>query len=585
MQTAPIIAISSLLVGFVLLAFSMCVYHLFSRRRKYLEQLAKNDFDPKSPTRVFTVMDGKVVPIQETKWATTFNNIDWPTSSTDARRSKPAERTSRNIVSDLEIGARDDRERSTDIQPQLYYLQQASDLLGCPVYSPLKPLPRIHEAQVKKNKGKLHLEQTQPPKYSDTFRSSTIKAHATASSRPIQEEIHRSTATSQPAVQVPLQNVTEAPAAVISKPLAIYSTTKNPRSSLPSSGPDQTRTRRASKQRPNTHKPQTNREMRTSLIRTPLGLLPPIVKDLPLSPIRTPEEKPTTPVSHGSDLQPSSPKLNFDMDVLKAASVSAIPPSAFHPYRFPRSGSRQPRKSYRAILKSTDPADSLPIGASSERITNIMLGPSGKGISSEREPHGALHSHLTSRNTGSLPPKASSLQNNASSNGTQIWPADPNTPLETLSWLADPSQSDSAKSSNSSRRPQQHQTNTPKTSEESIRAVRQSFLDPATPISGLVPTMPPEKHESTAGPYSSVDMAQAYRMSNARCVSIYSRYALPVSRKPVPSPLVGRPHRLSSASSWRDKPLPSPGSHDSGNAASGTAQSFVVSPLSSTFIP
>ncbi|MCJ1435317.1 hypothetical protein MMC27_004689 [Xylographa pallens] len=591
MQTAPIIVVSSLLVGFVLFAFSMFVYRIFTKRRNHLEQLAPHDLDPKSPTRTFTVMDGKVVPIQETKWASTFNSMHWPTYSTHQRGSKQTERASRNVVSDLETGANNGHERSTDMQPQLYYLQQASDLLGCPVYSPLKPLPRIHEARVKSYKGQHHLEQTQPPKYSYVIKNSRNKGD-TVSPLPVQEEFRRSTTTSQPAVQVLLQNDTKGSETIIDKQLSAYSLPRKSRISRSSSGPYHVRTRWASNQTPNTSTTLTNGEMKSGLIPVPLGLLPPIVKDLPLSPIRTPEEKPTpekrptTPVRNHLVLQPNSPKPNFDMNVLKAASVSAIPHSAFYPYRFPCSGSRQPRKSYRAILKSTNTPDSLPIETSVECNASIKLEQARKASSSDPEPYSALsRPDPTSGDIGTLPQDEPPRQHKASSTSTQPRLPDSDTTLEALSWLANPSLSTSPESSSSRRHPQQHPTNTPRMSEESARVAHQSFLDPDTPISGSVPDIAPEKHPSPAGPYSPLDMAQAYRMGNARCVSIYSRFATPGSRKALPSPLVRKPSRLSSASSWRNKPLPSPGSNHSGNAASATAQSFVVSPLSSTFNP
>ncbi|MCJ1320343.1 hypothetical protein MMC15_005681 [Xylographa vitiligo] len=560
MQTAPIIAISSLLVGVVLFAFSLFLCQMSSKRRKYLEQLAKQDLDLKSPTRIFTVMDGKVVPIQERRWVSTFNSIRWPVYLTDQRGSKPTERTTRNVISDLETAANHGHERSTDMQPQLYYLQQASDLLGSPVYSPLKPLPRIHETHVKRKKGQLHLEQTQPPNYRSGIKSSAIKVYNNASPRPVQEQSKRSTTISQPAVQTSLPDDMKASKAVIRKPIPAYGSPRGPRVSLSSSGPDHMRTRRASSQRPNPSTPLTNREMRSGLIPAPLGLLPPIVKDLPLSPIRTPEEKPTTPVSDHPVLQPSSPKPKIDMSVLEAASISAIPHSAFYPYRFPRSGSRQPRMSYRAILKSTHTHGSLPVGASSEGVINMKSEQVEIALSSEPGPHGApSHPNPTPESAGSSPPNGFPPPQNASSNNDQPQLRDADTAPETLSWLADPSLSVSPKSSSSSRRPQQHPINTPKTSEESARMAHTSFLDPATPISGPVPDMPQEKHVSTAGPYSSFDMAHAYRMGNARCVSIYSRFARPPSRKPpVASPLVRESNRLSSASSWRDKPLPVP---------------------------
>ncbi|MCJ1382468.1 hypothetical protein MMC17_005581 [Xylographa soralifera] len=586
MQTAPVIAISSLLLGSVLFAFFICVYRMFSRRRKYREKLAKQDLDPKSHTRIFTVMDGKVVPIQETKWANNFNGIHSPTYLTDQRRLTPTERSSHNIVSDLEAAANDEHGISTDMQPQLYYLQHASDLLGCPVYSPLKPLPRTRAPHGKRKKGQYQLDQTQPPKYSYVIKSSTTKVSNIASPRTVQQESHRPTSASRPAVPVSLQHDTNTSEAVIRKPLSAYSLPMAARMSLPSSGRHHMTTRRASNQRPSTSTPLTNREMDASLIPVPLGLLPPIVKDLPLSPIRTPEENPTTPIHNRPALQPDSPKPNFDMTVLKAASISAIPHSAFYPYRFPRSGSRQPRKSYRAILKSTETPGSLATEAPSEQCTNTKTEQVGTALVSDPGSRSAPSCpNPTSGNTGSLPPNGSPSQHKASSDSTQPRLPNPDTTLEALSWLADPSLSVSPKSSSSSRDPQQHQINTPQTSEESARMVHTSFLDPATPISGSVPDMPHEKQQSPAGPFSAFDMAQAYRIGNARCVSIYSRFATPVSRRAVPSPLLREPDRLSSTHSWRDKPLPSPRSDHSGNAASATAQSFVVSPLSSTFTP
>ncbi|MCJ1417552.1 hypothetical protein MMC32_003896 [Xylographa parallela] len=565
---------------------------MLSKRRKHLERLAKQDLDPKSPTRILTVMDGKVVPILETKWASTFNSIHRPTYSTYQRGSRPTERASRNIVSDLEPAANDGHERSTDVQPQLYYLQQASDLLGCPVYSPLKPLPRIHEARVKRNTGQQHLEQTQPPKYSYGIKSSMIKAYDTVSPRLVQEEGLRSTRTSQPPVQVALENDRKASETAISKPLSAYTLPRNSRISRSSSGPYHVRIRRASHQTNNASTPLTSGEMKPSPIPVPPGLLPPIVKDLPLSPIRTPEEnstpekRPTTPVSHRPLLQPSPPTPNFDMNALKAASVSAIPPSAFYPYRFPCSGSRQPRKSYRAILKSTNTPASPPIEASTECDTSITLEQVRAASSSDPEPCSALsRSDPTSRDTGTSSQDEPPKQHKASYTSAQPRLPDLESTLEARSWLANPSVSASPQSSSSSRHPPQHPSNTPKSSEESARVGHQSFLDPATPISGSVLDIPQEKYRSPAGPYSLFEMAQANRMGNARCVSIYSRFATPVSRKPLPSPLPQEPNRLSSASSWRNKPLPSPRSNHSGNAASATAQSFVVSPLSSTFYP
>ncbi|MCJ1284635.1 hypothetical protein MMC26_003970 [Xylographa opegraphella] len=583
MKIAPVIAISSLLVGFVLLAVSTFSYHMFSKRRKYLDQLAKQGLDLKSSTRIYTVMDGKVVPIRKTKWASAFGKINRHTYSTGQRGSKPTERISRNVVTDLETAVNDCHERSTDRQPQLYYLPQASDLLGCPVYSPLKPLPRIHDAQVKRKRGQHHLEQTLPPKYSYISKSSTIKGYSTASPRPVQKEGQRSTATSKPVAQISLQEGIRTSEPITSKAPSTYALPREPQVSMSSSGPYHVRVRQASNHRPNTITPLANREVNASLLPVPLGLLPPIVKDLPLSPIRTPEDNPTTPVSQRLVLQRSSPKPNFDMTVLQAASVSAIPHSAFYPYRFPCGGPRQPRKSYRAILKSTDTTDSLPIRASSECNANIQREQVGIAPSSDLGPHSApSRSKPTTRRTGSSPPNESPPPHNASSSdNTQSQLPEPDAPGEAFSWLADPSLSVSAKSSSSSRDAQQHRIKAAKASEESARVVHQSFLDPATPTSGSM-TEIRGKHVSSAGPYSAFEIAQAYRMGNARCVSIYSRFAQPVERQGV-SARLQKPGRLSAASSRRDKPLPSPRSNHSGHAASASAQSFVVSPLSSTF--
>jgi len=349
------------------------------------------------------------------------------------------------------------------------------------------------------------------------------------------------------------------------------------------------RTRQAGNHRVDISTPLTNRELNPSLIPVPLHPLPPIVKGLPLSPIRTPEEQPTTPVRNHPSLHPELPKPNIDMSVLKAASVSAIPHSAFSPYDFPRSGSRQPRKSYRAILKFTDTPGSLPIESNSEYGTVRKLEHIESASSSDSGRHSPpLPRVRTSGKAEFRPQTGSAPSNRVSSDRTQPRPPDPDATLEAFSWLADPSVSASTKSSKSSRHEQQPQINKPETSGESDHMLHKSFLNLDTPKSELVLDSLEEKRRSPASPkspHSSSNVAQAYQMGNARYISIYSRYARPVSRKPVPSPLMREANRLSTASSWRDKPLPSPRSNQSGKAGSATAQSFVVSPLSSVFIP
>ncbi|MCJ1398039.1 hypothetical protein MMC11_001236 [Xylographa trunciseda] len=596
MHAAPIIAISALLVGFVLLAFSLFAYQIFAKRRKYLEQLAKRDLDPKSPTRVLTVMDGKVVPMQERRRAGTLNGIPWPRYSTDQRGAETTEQPSRNIARDLEVAGNENHPMTADIQPQLYHLQQASDLLGCPVYSPLEPRPRIHAAHAKKKKGQNQLEQTQPPKYSYPIRSSMIKACDAVSPSPLQQESHIFTTPSQLAVQGSTRDNPSTSMWGLKKPISAYSLPMGPRASLSTTGLYKMRTRKASDQRPDSSARLTIRESNPGSIPVPLRSLPPIVKDLPLSPIRTPEDQPATPVRNSPNLHPNlhpklhpnlhpeSPKPNIDMSVLEAASVSAIPHSAFHPYRFPRSGTRQPRKSYRAILKATHDSDSLPIEGTSECGTETRSVQVGTALSSDAGRHRALSVQDPILDTTKLRPQTTQV----SSNSIQSRPPDPNATLEHLSWLADPSVDVSPKSSRSSQHQRQPQPNTAETSGESDLMLHKSFLNLDTARSEVVPDMVEEKHESFAGPGappSSSNIAPAFHMGNARCISIYSRYATPVSRKAVPSALVREPHRLSSVSSWRDKALPSPRSDQSGNVASATAQSFVVSPLSSVFLP
>ncbi|MCJ1390416.1 hypothetical protein MMC18_003275 [Xylographa bjoerkii] len=589
MQPAPIIAISALLVGFVLFAFSIFVYKMFSERRKYLQQLVKPDLDLKSPTRVLTVMDGKVVPMQERRWASTFNGIHWPTYSIDQRGSKSMERSSHNIARDLEAVGNDGHRTSTYTQPQLHLLQQTSDLLGSPVYSPLEPPPHVRATHAKRKKGKHQLEQTQSPKYSYAVKSSPVKAYTTASLHPAQKESHRSTSLSQPATQASIENDTNPSVGLIKKPVSGYSLPTYPRASLSTGGLYDMRTRRASNQRANTSTPLTYTGTNPSLGPVPLRSLPPIVKDLPLSPIRTPEEKPTTPVGNRSFLHPDSSKPNFDLGVLQAASISAIPHSAFYPYRFPGSGSRQPRKSYRGILKSKDSPGSLPIEAPLECGTPPKSMQIEMALPLFPRLHRAPFPPTQTSGKAEFPPRTGCApQHEVSSNSTQPRLPDPNTALGVLSWLADPSVSASPQSSSSSRHQQQHESNTPETSEDNNQVLHKSFLNPDTPPSESVPDVSQENIQSPVvpkTPYNSSNIAQGHHMANARCVSIYSRFAKPLSRKPAPSPLIRETNRLSSASSWRDKPLPSPRSDHSGHAASATAQSLLVSPLSSMFTP
>ena len=586
MQAAPIIAISALLIGFVLLAFSLFAYHMLSKRRKDLEQLARRDIDQKTPTRILTVMDGKVVPMQRQRWASTFNGIHWPTYSMDQQGSKSAEQPAQNLTRDLAAAGNDTHRRTPDMQPQLHLLQQTSHLLGSPVYSPLAPSTRTRATREKRKKGQYQLEQTQPPKYGYAIKSPISQVYDTASPRTVQHESHRSTIPSQVDVQVSTRNDNHTSIGGAEEPLPAHSLSTNPQLSLSTSEPY--RIRRSSNKEANDSIPRTSGAANPDLNPIPLRSLPPIIKGLPLSPIRTPEEEPAVPVGSKPSVHPNSPKPSFDMNVLEAASVSAIPPSAFYPYRFPPSGSRQPRRSYRAILKSTAASVSLVAEAVPETVMETKDEQIGIAFSPDSGVHNAVSRPSQSVSKTEFPPRISPMSHGTvPANSTRARPSDSEADIAALSWLADPSLSVSPNSSGSSRHRQQHHTSTPKTSGESDR-VHRSFLNPDTPPSGSVPYVRPEQEQSpvpTRSPYGSSNIAQAYHMGNARCVSIYSRFANPVQRKPVPTQLAGEPYRLSSQSAWRDKPLPSPRSDGSGKAASATAPSFVVSPLSSVFTP
>lgn len=343
MQESSIIVISSVVGGFTFLAFMAATYLVFARRRKRKEMYRNLSRDQEQPVRIFAVQQGKVITVTESQRNVSIRGLRWPVSmySSGTIRSaskgrSPSRRPAGSKKQTKHVANLMQEKRSSEaatVEPTRRKPGHSSSVF---------PMPPEH-ARIRESKEKQGYSQAQeqlPVIYDSVISDSLMKAYeGVPYPKGRRKHRHRSS-TAPSSLRLSLGDKTRL--STTYHPISATGHLLEPTTpvSQMSSAVDSLSWREP--RRPS----KTWSQASGSFHYTSQYPLPTAAtgrssaesynnarKDLPALPPASLLQSPSIPPTSPSSTRKSSKQSKIDKSVLQAASVSAIPPSAFTSYR------------------------------------------------------------------------------------------------------------------------------------------------------------------------------------------------------------------------------------------------------------
>jgi len=346
MPQTELTIIFSVIGGLIFVAVMATTYFVITRRRRRAEAYRNLSRDQEQPLRIFAVQQGKVITVTESQRNVSIRGLRWPLSMYSSGTTRSASKD--QSPSRRSVRSRKPRKHVANLMQEKRGGQAANiDPIGQASENLTYAFPSPPEAARTRDSNEKE-GYPQPPKhvpviYDSIISDSLMKAYEGVPYPKGRRKHRKRTSTAPSGLRLslgdkPRHSTTYHPISAtghLLEPTTPGSQTSSAVDSLswketmmPSRSWTQATDSFLAKRHYPTPAPLTGRSSTESSINTQ--------KNLPALP--PPYRPPTRPVSQKSQksiLKPSkqAKKPKFDRDILQAASVSAIPPSAFNSYR------------------------------------------------------------------------------------------------------------------------------------------------------------------------------------------------------------------------------------------------------------
>lgn len=369
MQQTDIIIVSSVAGGFTLFAVMAATCFFITRRRRRREVYRNLSCHQEQPVRIFAVQQGRVITVTESQRNVSIRGLRWPGSTYSSGTVRSASKA--RSPSRKSVGSKKKKKHVANLMQEkrgheaeeIDSIRQKSDDLGYAFPSP----PETARTRDRGEKQGYSQPQKQLPViYDSVISDSLMKAYEGVPYPKGRRKHCRRTSTAPSSLRLsvgdnPRPSSTYHPISATGHLLEPTTPGSQMSSAVDSLSWKETRMlSRSWSQAPESSltksdyplpAPLTGRSSAESSFDTQ--------KNLPAIPARYQTHTPPVPQISKAILK-AAKKPKFDLDILQAASVSAIPPSAFNSYRSSLSngesmGSATPVKAEEVPIKKSDP--------------------------------------------------------------------------------------------------------------------------------------------------------------------------------------------------------------------------------------